>query len=95
MGYWTGTALDTPSIMCLVRGRMERLFQEHKAERATGARFIRPCMTGARASCNASPAVDGTPPVGRHCKIKAVYRNQKKLLLHQSIRYLVALRLKR
>ena len=41
----TGTALDTPSIMCVMRGRMERLLQEHTAERATGARFIRPCMT--------------------------------------------------
>ena len=31
--------------MCVMRGRMERVSQEHTAERATGTRFIRPCMT--------------------------------------------------
>ena len=31
--------------MFVMRGRMERLPQEHKAERAPRARFIRPCMT--------------------------------------------------
>ena len=43
--FWTGTALDAPSIMCVMRGRMERMPQEHRAERANGARFIRPCIT--------------------------------------------------
>ena len=40
-----GPALDAPSIMCVMRGRMERMPQEHRAERANGARFIRPCIT--------------------------------------------------
>ena len=31
--------------MCVLRGRIKRLLQEHKAERATGARVIRPCIT--------------------------------------------------
>ena len=45
VGYWTSTALDTPSTRCVMCGRMKRLFQSHTAERATGARFTRPCMT--------------------------------------------------
>ena len=31
--------------MCVMRGRMERMPQEHRAERANGARFIRTCIT--------------------------------------------------
>ena len=31
--------------MCVMRGRMKRMSQEYRAERATGARLIRPCMT--------------------------------------------------
>ena len=31
--------------MCVMRGRMKRMLQEHRAECANGARFVRPCMT--------------------------------------------------
>ena len=43
--FGRGTALDAPSIMCAVRCRRERMPQEHRTERVTGARFIRRCMT--------------------------------------------------